>query len=165
MFDIGWSELLLIGVVALVVIGPKDLPKALKALGFWMRKARQISGEFRASLDQMVREAELDEVRQQVKQATEIDLDKEFTKTVDPTGSLAEALRPPDFDLNAPAKPKAIEAPPPAEGAPATAEPTDAAAPAPQAAELPPTDAPAPTAAEPQSIEAAEPRPPKAASG
>jgi sec-independent protein translocase protein TatB len=162
MFDIGWSELLLIGVVALVVIGPKDLPKALKALGFWMRKARQISGEFRASLDQMVREAELDEVRQQVKQATEIDLDKEFTKTVDPTGSLAEALRPPDFDLNAPAKPKAIEATP-AESAPAAA--ADAADPAPQAAEPPPTDAPAPPAAEPQSIEAAEPRPPKAASG
>ena len=161
MFDIGWSELLLIGVVALVVIGPKDLPKALKALGFWMRKARQISGEFRASLDQMVREAELDEVRQQVKQATEIDLDKEFTKTVDPTGSLAEALRPPDFDLDAPAeKPKAIEAPPPAEGAPA-----DTASPAPQAAEPPSTDAPAPPAAEPPSIEAAEPRPPKAASG
>jgi sec-independent protein translocase protein TatB len=159
MFDIGWSELLLIGVVALVVIGPKDLPKALKALGFWMRKARQISGEFRASLDQMVREAELEEVRQQVKQATEIDLDKEFTKTVDPTGSLAEALRPPDLDLDSPAKPKAIEAPP-AESAPAAAaetSPTEAALPAPPAAEPPPTDAPAP--------EAAEERPPKAANG
>jgi sec-independent protein translocase protein TatB len=112
MFDIGWSELLLIGVVALVVIGPKDLPKALKAAGFWMRKARQISGEFRASLDQMIREAELDEVREQVKKATEIDLDKEFTKTIDPTGELAESLKPPDLDAPGSA-PKTIAPPTP----------------------------------------------------
>jgi sec-independent protein translocase protein TatB len=118
MFDIGWSELLLIGVVALVVIGPKDLPKALKTVGIWMRKARQISGEFRASLDQMVREAELEEVRDQVRKAAELDLDKEFAKTVDPTGALAESLRPPELDLDAPARPApALEPPKPAEPA------------------------------------------------
>jgi sec-independent protein translocase protein TatB len=134
MFDIGWSELLLIGVVALVVIGPKDLPKALKAAGFWMRKARQISGEFRASLDQMVREAELDEVREQVKKATEIDLDKEFTKTIDPTGELAESLKPPDFNLDAPASAPKTIAPPAAETGPdekAVAAPGETAAPSP----------------------------------
>jgi len=97
MFDIGWSELLVIGVVALVVIGPKDLPKALKMLGFWVRKARAISGGVRASIDQMVREAELEEVRQQVKKATEFDIEKEFQNTVDPTGSLAEAIKPPEL--------------------------------------------------------------------
>ena len=80
MFDIGWSELLVIGVVALIVIGPKDLPKALKTAGMLLRKARQISGEFRASLDEMVREAELEEVRAQVKKATEIDIEKEFER-------------------------------------------------------------------------------------
>jgi sec-independent protein translocase protein TatB len=165
MFDIGWSELLVIGVVALVVIGPKDLPKALKTVGIWMRKARQISGEFRASLDQMVREAELDEVREQVKKAAEIDLDKEFAKTVDPTGSLAESLRPPDLDLTATAAPKAIEPPAapastPAENPPP--EPQRAETPAPEAAE--PQPAPA---AEPQPAPAAEPQPQpsKAASG
>jgi sec-independent protein translocase protein TatB len=149
MFDIGWSELLVIGVVALVVIGPKDLPKALKTVGIWMRKARQISGEFRASLDQMVREAELDEVREQVKKAAEIDLDKEFAKTVDPTGSLAESLRPPDLDLTATAAPKAIEPP----AAPAST-PAENPPPEPQRAETP-----APEAAEPP------PQPSKAASG
>lgn len=144
MFDIGWSELLVIGVVALIVIGPKDLPKALKTAGMLLRKARQISGEFRASLDEMVREAELEEVRAQVKKATEIDIEKEFEKTVDPTGSLAEALRPPELDLDAPEKPKALEPPPPAGEAPAaeeTAAPKessegDAAAPPPKAANL-----------------------------
>ena len=154
MFDIGWSELLLIGVVALVVIGPKDLPKALKAAGFWMRKARQISGEFRASLDQMIREAELDEVREQVKKATEIDLDKEFTKTVDPTGELAESLKPPDFDLNAPSSTPKTIAPPTSETAP-----SDTAAPQPAG------DEPPAASEEPRPPAASEPPPSKAANG
>jgi sec-independent protein translocase protein TatB len=127
MFDIGWSELLVIGVVALVVIGPKDLPKALRTVGIWVRKARQISGEFRASLDQMIREAELDEVRQQVKKASEFDLEKEFQKTVDPSGSLAEQLKPPELEGSAPTPPPpAIEAPKPDDAAPGP-EPTPAA--------------------------------------
>ena len=68
-----WSELLLIGVVALVVIGPKDLPKALRVAGFWVKKARTLSREFQSSVEQMIREAELDEMRQELKKATEID--------------------------------------------------------------------------------------------
>jgi len=96
-FDIGWPELMLIGVVALVVIGPKDLPRALKVAGFWVRKARMLSREFQGSIEQMIREAELDDMRQQLKKATEFDLEKEFNKTVDPTGSLAESIRPPDI--------------------------------------------------------------------
>ena len=97
LLDFGWSELMLIGVVALVVIGPKDLPKALRVAGFWVRKARTLSREFQSSIEQMVREAELDEMRQELKKATEIDLEKEFHQAVDPTGSLAESLKPPEF--------------------------------------------------------------------
>jgi sec-independent protein translocase protein TatB len=95
-FDIGWPELLLIGTVALVVIGPKDLPNALRIAGFWFRKARSLSREFQSSVEQMIREAELDEMRQQLKKATEFDVEKEFQKTVDPTGELAESIKPPD---------------------------------------------------------------------
>ena len=95
--DFGMSELLLIGVVALVFIGPKDLPKALRVAGFWVRKARTLSREFQSSVEQMIREAELDEMRQELKKATEIDLDKEFRNTIDPTGSLAESLKPPEL--------------------------------------------------------------------
>src|SRR5437868_13575255 len=58
-FDIGWSELLVIGVVALVFIGPKDLPRALRVAGYWFRKARTLSREFQNSVDQMIREAEI----------------------------------------------------------------------------------------------------------
>src|SRR5246500_1513065 len=97
LLDLGWSELLLIGVVALVVIGPKDLPKALRVAGYWVRKARTMSREFQSSVEQMIREAELDEVRQELKKATEIDIDKEFRRTIDPTGSLAESLKPPEL--------------------------------------------------------------------
>src|SRR5215831_17964503 len=109
LFDLGMSELLLIGVVALVVIGPKDLPKALRIAGFWVKKARTLSREFQSSVEQMIREAELDEMRQELKKATEIDLDKEFQKTIDPTGSLAEGLKPPELprfsDADMPAAP------------------------------------------------------------
>jgi len=97
LFDLSMTELLLIGVVALVVIGPKDLPKALRVAGYWVRKARTLSREFQTSVEQMIREAELDEMRQELKKATEIDLDKEFRHTIDPTGSLAESLKPPEL--------------------------------------------------------------------
>jgi sec-independent protein translocase protein TatB len=97
LFDLGWSEILLIGVVALVFIGPKDLPKAMRIAGYWMRKARTLSREFQSSIDQMIREAELEEVRQDLKKATEFDLDKEFHNTIDPTGSLSESLKPPEL--------------------------------------------------------------------
>ena len=97
LFDFSMTELLLIGVVALVVIGPKDLPKALRVAGYWVRKARTLSREFQSSVEQMVREAELDEMRQELKKATEIDLEKEFRQAVDPTGSLAESLKPPEL--------------------------------------------------------------------
>ena len=105
--DFGMSELLLIGVVALVFIGPKDLPKALRVAGFWFRKARTLSREFQTSVEQMIREAELDEMRQELKKATEIDLEKQFRETIDPTGSLAESLKPPELPKFSDADPAA----------------------------------------------------------
>jgi sec-independent protein translocase protein TatB len=116
--DLGMSELLLIGVVALVFIGPKDLPKALRVAGFWFRKARTLSREFQTSVEQMIREAELDEMRQELKKATEIDLEKQFRETIDPTGSLAESLKPPELpkfsDADVPAAPAPEAQPQPA---------------------------------------------------
>ena len=122
LFDVGWPELMLIGIVALVVIGPKDLPRALRVAGFWVRKARTLSREFQSSIDQMIREAELEEVRQDLQKATEFDLEKEIRSTVDPTGELAESIKPlevPDyFEEPGAATPAATEEAP-ALGAPA----------------------------------------------
>lgn len=62
MFDIGAIELLIIVVVAILVIGPKDIPLALRTAGRWIGKIRQVSGHFRAGLDAMIREAEMEEM-------------------------------------------------------------------------------------------------------
>src|SRR6185437_13324779 len=95
-FDIGWPELMLIGAVALVVIGPKDLPRALRVAGYWVRRARTMSREFQGSIEQMIREAELHEVRDELKQATQFDFEHEIRNTVDPDGTLNQSLMPPD---------------------------------------------------------------------
>ena len=132
MFDFAWSELALIGVVALVVIGPKDLPKAMRTVGAWTRKARAIAHEFRSSVEQMVRDAELDEVKNTIDKATSIRLDEELHKTIDPTGELnrsltepvltnplAESAKPAIPELPAPEPAAAHETPPQAPSKPA----------------------------------------------
>ncbi|MBS7669183.1 Sec-independent protein translocase protein TatB [Croceicoccus gelatinilyticus] len=65
MFDIGATELLLIIVVAVLVIGPKDMPMALRTAGRWIGKLRKVSGHFRAGLDAMVREAEMEDMQKE----------------------------------------------------------------------------------------------------
>ncbi len=62
MFDVAPTELLLVAVVALLVIGPKDLPKAMRLVGHWIGKARGVARQFRSGFDTMVREAELQEM-------------------------------------------------------------------------------------------------------
>src|SRR3954469_8465680 len=64
--DIGASELLVIAIVALVVVGPKDLPTLLRKIGQFMSKLRGMANEFRASFDEMARQSELDELRKEV---------------------------------------------------------------------------------------------------
>ncbi|MGY2050203.1 Sec-independent protein translocase protein TatB [Methylobacterium sp. JK268] len=66
MFDMSWGEVMLIGGVALIVIGPKDLPKALRTVGQMTAKLRRMAGEFQAQFNEAMREAELDEVRREV---------------------------------------------------------------------------------------------------
>src|SRR5579859_5449865 len=66
MFDLSWSHILLVLIVALVVVGPKDLPKVMRTVGQWMGKARQMADQFRKSFDEMTRQTELDELRQEL---------------------------------------------------------------------------------------------------
>lgn len=66
MLDLSWGEILLIGAVALIVIGPKDLPRTLRAVGQTVGKVRRMAGEFQGHFNQAMREAELDEVRKEV---------------------------------------------------------------------------------------------------
>jgi sec-independent protein translocase protein TatB len=71
MFDVGASEMLMIVIVAVVVIGPKDMPMALRTAGRWIGKMRRISGHFRSGIDAMVREAELEEMERKWREQNE----------------------------------------------------------------------------------------------
>lgn len=62
MFDVAPTELLLVAIVALVVIGPKDLPRVLRVIGQWVGKAKRVAGQFRSGFDEMIRESELAEM-------------------------------------------------------------------------------------------------------
>lgn len=70
MFDIGWSELLVIGIVALVVIGPKDLPQAFRVVGQWVSKARGLAREFQTHVDDMMREADVQDMKREFRDMT-----------------------------------------------------------------------------------------------
>ena len=64
MLDLGWSEILIIGVVALIVVGPKDLPKMLRTLGQYAGRAKGIAREFQRSMDDAARQADIEELRE-----------------------------------------------------------------------------------------------------
>ena len=93
MFDIGWPELTVILIVALLVIGPRDLPKAMHTVGRWVRKARAVTGEFQRHVDDMVRDSDLEELRELKKlgKLNKHSVMREIGKAVDPTGELAES--------------------------------------------------------------------------
>lgn len=71
MFDIGFDELLLVAIVAIIVIGPKDLPLALRTVGRWVAKVRRVSGHFRTGIESMIREAELEEMERKWREQNE----------------------------------------------------------------------------------------------
>lgn len=150
MFDIGWSELLLIGVVALVVIGPKDLPKAIYAAGKWVRKARMAAREFQGHIDDMMREAELDELRQHAMKARDLNLSRAMESSIDPAGEIKAALQLPPVGTTDPSSAAATtpsaQPPEPALVPPPTAEETaaDIAAAAAEAPPAAPADTPKP---------------------
>ena len=75
MFDIGWPELFIIALVVLLVVGPKDLPKVLRTVGHLAGKARAITREFRGHVDDMIRDSELEDVRDQINSAGESSLE------------------------------------------------------------------------------------------
>lgn len=71
MFDIASSEFLLVALIALIVIGPKDLPKVLRVVGQWVGKARGVAAQFRSGFDEMVRQSELEEMEKKWKAENE----------------------------------------------------------------------------------------------
>ncbi len=96
MFDLGWSEMGIVLLVALLVLGPKEMPKLARDLGRWTGKARALAREFQRSLEDMAREAELDDVKKQIDEAgremRRPQLAKRLEREVDPDGELGAAF-------------------------------------------------------------------------
>ena len=70
MFDIGWAELLVVGIVALIAIGPKELPAVMRSLGHWMGKVKRMASEFQGQFQEALREAEMDDLKKQADELT-----------------------------------------------------------------------------------------------
>ena len=91
MLDIGWIEIMVKAVIALFVVGPKDIPKALRTIGIWVGKLRSLSREFQNTVEDAVRDTELDEVKKQIESA-KTGFTKELNESVDPKGELTGML-------------------------------------------------------------------------
>lgn len=113
MLDIGWQELFIVAVFAILVIGPKDLPRALKTVMYWVRKMRSLAREFQSGVDEMVREADLDDVKKDLKKLSDAgDLKKTISDSIDPAGELSAIQK----DLDTIARDATTEQPTPPEG-------------------------------------------------
>src|SRR6188474_2665067 len=90
MFDIGWGELVVIGIVALIAIGPKELPGVLRTVGQYMGKVRRMASEFQGQFQEAMREAEMADIKKSVDEMTE-SATKNFTD-FDPIGSVRKEI-------------------------------------------------------------------------
>ena len=95
MFDIAPTELLIVALVALVVIGPKDLPKVMRTVGHWVGKARGMARHFRSGIDTMMREAELEEMEKKWREENERIM-REYPALLDAKKAEADEARLPD---------------------------------------------------------------------
>lgn len=157
MLDMGWTEILIIGVVSLIVVGPKDLPRMLRTLGQYVGKVRGMAREFQRSMDDAAREADLEEfndIRKSIKDVRAVGsdaakavqegigrIDKELDSAADTKGVQDALDSVKETPINAPADPIPAKAPatPPAGVESTAAESTAAAG---TATETPPIDAP-----------------------
>jgi sec-independent protein translocase protein TatB len=119
MFDIGWGELVVIGIVALIAIGPKELPTVLRTLGQYMTKVRRMASEFQGQFQEAMREAEMAELKKQAEdlKSSVSDLTR-FDPMADTKKEIERAFEMPDLDKTsetpsepAPATPAALPEP------------------------------------------------------
>jgi sec-independent protein translocase protein TatB len=166
MFDFAWSEIVLIGAVALIAIGPKDMPVAIRTVSTFIKKARRMASEFQTHVDEMMREADLADVKKTFNEIRNFDLPGTLEKHIDPDRSLRNTF---DSDPFKPTYPTptptsaevstldevAVAEPPVPEPEPVTAaEPAKPEAPAPSApAWVPPNMIPPPVTTQQAAVE------------
>ncbi|MEM7665931.1 MAG: Sec-independent protein translocase protein TatB [Pseudomonadota bacterium] len=156
MFDIGVAELLVIVIVAILVIGPKDMPRAMRTAGRWIGQVRRVSGHFRTGIDAMVREAELEDMEKKWKAQNEAIMKRSATSAEGDAGELVMTGPPPIAGGTSASVSGDSSAPGPDDlGAPDPAADDPAPMPAPSSVKKPPSESPelplAPRANAPQS--------------
>jgi sec-independent protein translocase protein TatB len=119
MFDIGWSEFVVIAVVALIAIGPKELPGVLRTIGQWMGKARRMAAEFQGQFQEALREAEMadlkksfDEVKEAATGITSGGLMTSLQKDVSEAMRIDDVDKPAETQATAAVEPPAAPTPP-----------------------------------------------------
>ncbi len=128
MLDFSWSHILILLIVALVVVGPKDLPRLMRIVGQWVGKARSMADEFRKSFDDMARQSELDELRKEIEglrnQRPLADIERELNRSIipgdmksppEPHMTAAAPATAPFVEVENPPEPRSGEFPDPAE--------------------------------------------------
>ncbi len=128
MFDIGWSELLIIAVVAVVVVGPRELPGMLRTFGKYMGQMRRMAGDFQRQFNDALKEAELDEVRKGIESVRSVNPLNQMKDSLNPLKAAGDDLRKAIEDPGAPKLGSKSESEPaaPATGASADTAPAPA---------------------------------------
>jgi sec-independent protein translocase protein TatB len=93
MLDIGWVELSIIALITILVVGPKEIPRVLRTVTQVMRKVRGMASEFQSGIDDLAREAELDDLKKDIEKTASKDFASELENTIDPTGEVTESVR------------------------------------------------------------------------
>jgi sec-independent protein translocase protein TatB len=156
MFNLDWTELALIAVVAMVVIRPKDLPEAVRGVAEGIRKLRRMASEFQGQLDEVVREAKLEDVRNQINEIRNFDFRGAIERELDKDGTIRKTFS--EDPIGNPLRDAFAETPAAPHGAEVTPPPA-----APAEAAAPPPAPPAAPAFIPPGVAAATPPPPVAA--
>lgn len=161
MFDIGWPEMLVIAVVLIVVVGPKDLPKMLRTFGKTTANLRRMAGDFRKQFDEALKEAELDDVKSTFDSARKLNPAADIRKALNPMEKAASDVR---AGLDGLMKPQAAPTVPAADAPATPAEPAKGGATGmPAAATSAPAATPAPTQPAPAQATPTPPSPPPSA--
>ncbi|MCZ6608729.1 MAG: Sec-independent protein translocase protein TatB [Alphaproteobacteria bacterium] len=92
MFDIGWVEMMVVVVVMIIVIGPKDLPVVLHTMGRWIARVRAMARNFQDSIEEIAEESGLDQIRDEVRSIRDFSIEDEIEKAIDPEGEMREGI-------------------------------------------------------------------------
>lgn len=100
MLDIGWNELLIVALITIIVVGPKELPHVLRTVTQMVRKVRAMASEFQSGIDDLAREAELDDIKSDIEKTASKDFAGDLENEIDPTGEVTKSMREIENSLN-----------------------------------------------------------------